>query len=185
MSNFFNLNRRISVRNDAIITIKRALIFTLIILMNACSNSEKCEGDFITFLSSQSEYSTNNILLYGKGWYAQEAGGRWTNGDYSDLLMITRKKNINKLTVVGHYFSQANKKPCIISINDQEIGHLKFIPNQKVHNWTFDLPRGIVKTDRENKVTFKNSGPIFSPKDLGLSEDNRKIKFTLNRIVLK
>lgn len=163
-------------------------ILTLLIVMfisgiqfTACKKEENF--NLRKLMETHSGYKANNVLLFGEGWYGQEPNGRWTKDTLSKIILFTANENVSRLAINGHYFP-AIPKPSSISINGKNLGNIDFVPSQKNHTWTFNVPKDLIKANKSNHIEIRSQTPIMSPKELGSSQDDRKFRFTLNRIIV-
>jgi len=117
-------------------------------------------------------------LLFTEGWAAQESWGIWSNGGRSEFVFnvapnVLTKKYL-KLTIKGKYFNGAEQTK--VSINGESFGAETLV------SANFYIPSDRVINNRVNvNLIHLNHA---SPKELGLSADNRNIKFGLTSLAL-
>lgn len=158
------------------------LFITGLFLIISCQNEpQNLQG----ILKENVGYSSKIMTLYGNGWYDEEPTGRWTEGQESKILFFTDGKPYEFIHVNGTYFGGANDAPYNVLLNDNLIGTMDNLPAGQMH--TFSLPISEhMKKSGANVLIFKTDKPVQSVKAFAPeSNDDRKIKFFLNSLILR
>lgn len=122
---------------------------------------------------------------YGDGWWAQEAEGRWMRSEKADFsialpeVMATGLPNNFLLKLTGDFFV---KTPDSISItvDGDQVSDVKI-----AENGIISVGFNTYKAAGELEVTVRLSVPeLRSPKDLGLSTDDRTLTYFLKSVEL-
>jgi len=157
---------------ESIVVAKRAT-FDVVPTLNTCS--------LVTPVLSVKQTE----LKYGNGWWAQEAEGRWMRSEEANFSIImpefleTGLPNSYLLKLTGDFFSE---KPDSISVtvDGDRVSAVK-ISDDGIISLGFNT----YKAAGELEVTVKLSVPeLRSPKELGLSTDDRTLTYFLKSVEL-
>jgi hypothetical protein len=118
------------------------------------------------------------FVLLSSGWSSQEDWGVWSDGGQSGMVFnvapnLLTKKYL-KLTINGRYFKGSEQTK--VRINGQPFG------TKELAHASFYIPSDMITNNRVSVNLTHTS--IASPKELGLSSDNRHIKFGLTSLAL-
>lgn len=124
-------------------------------------------------------------LTHGNGWWAQEAEGRWMRNEEASLsltlpeTLTTGSPNNYLLELSGVFFS--DKPSAITAIVDGKVAALAEVADEGTITIGFTSSKTAGKID----VALKLSVPkVRSPKDLGLSTDDRTLTYFLKSVEL-
>lgn len=121
----------------------------------------------------------SRYVILKKGWSRQEKWGVWSEGHTSTLEFkispeLQQQKTI-KISLNGRYFNGVENT--VIKINNQTY------KSQSLTNAEFIIPTDTIK-DRIVEIELHHH-TVKSPKELGVSSDDRKLKFGLTSIKLE
>jgi len=124
-------------------------------------------------------------LTHGNGWWAQEAEGRWMRNEEASLsltmpeTLMTGLPSNYILKFSGVFFS--DKPSVITAIIDGKVAALAEVADEGIITIGFTSSKTAGKID----VALKLSVPkVQSPKDLGLSTDDRTLTYFLKSVEL-
>lgn len=124
-------------------------------------------------------------LTHGNGWWAQELEGRWMRNEEASLSLImpetlmTGSPNNYLLELSGVFFSDTPS--AITAIIDGKVAALAEVADEGIITIGFTSSKTAGKID----VVLKLSVPkVQSPKDLGLSTDDRTLTYFLKSVEL-
>jgi len=124
--------------------------------------------------------NTQFTVQYVDGWWAQEAGGRWMKGEEASFeveLQITGKNMLDEdrtLRLIGDFFSE-EPQAITVTINGEAAPLAKLTEGGTIY-----IPVNVSVEAPKIKIALKLSMPnIQSPKDLGLSTDDRSLTYFL------
>jgi len=124
-------------------------------------------------------------LTHGNGWWAQEAEGRWMRNEEASLsltmpeTLMTGLPSNYILKFSGVFFS--DKPSAITAIIDGKVAALAEVADEGIITIGFTSSKTAGKID----VALKLSVPkVQSPKDLGLSTDDRTLTYFLKSVEL-
>lgn len=124
-------------------------------------------------------------LTHGNGWWAQEADGRWMRNEEASLsltmpeTLMTGLPSNYILKLSGVFFS--DKPSAITAIIDGKVAALAEVADEGTITIGFTSSKTAGKID----VALKLSVPkVQSPKDLGLSTDDRTLTYFLKSVEL-
>lgn len=119
-------------------------------------------------------------IKYGDGWWAQESQGRWMRGQEASFnLMLPRSKKANALEkytlrLIGDFFSEI-PQDVEVKINGQ-VEDFATIAKNGVISLPFDAPEDEKSVTVTLELSTENPK---SPKDLGISMDERTLTYFL------
>ncbi|TIX19151.1 MAG: hypothetical protein E5V44_02690 [Mesorhizobium sp.] len=119
------------------------------------------------------------------GWHIPEEWGAWTGEPWATLsLRVPNPGKPAKLRIAGMAFlaPQDPTQTVTISIAGQVIGFLNFTAQQPTTEMAFDIPKAL-SSDNEIVVTLAVA-KSYSPRQLGLSTDDRMLGFGLTDIAV-
>ena len=149
-------------------------------IWNITSSANTCPLDI--------RYTTPGKLeiQYGEGWWAQESEGRWmrnAQASFDVRLPKTTQTGISKdytLKLVGDFFSDEFQTVDIM-IDGQVAGFANV-----AENGTITIPFETSTAAKNVNVTLKLSNPnLKSPKDMGISMDERALTYFLKSAELQ
>lgn len=116
----------------------------------------------------------NNIKISGLS--SVENWGRWSDGDEVKLTFYSPvKDNINaKFNIKPFLNDKINKRKIEIYYKENLIGLWNFELDKDLQDTIVYIPKECIKKNGKVKLKFKIENPV-SPKELGLSEDGRKL----------
>jgi hypothetical protein len=107
--------------------------------------------------------------LSPSGWHDFENWGVWSRGDKSEIALRPQRNKTCDVKLDGRYFSQA--RPSAISLDG------KFL---KIDDGS---PISIAPSDRPVAISLQHQD-VRSPRELGESDDSRRLAFGLSRIIV-
>lgn len=139
------------------------------------------DGVGIFYLNGGNSPPINWEHWNSKQWQIPENWGTWTNGNFSTLKLLAPHEAVNKIKIKLRAFNvpQTSSQNIQIWIDGLLIKNLS-VSSDKGQEFSIDLPRNF-KFNNPMKIEFRNLIP-HSPKELGLSEDARKIAIGLESI---
>jgi Methyltransferase FkbM domain len=142
-------------------------------------------GETITF--SNPTNGENNYLL--DGWSSPEEFGVWSDGNKAAigfrLQFKERKAGDLLLTIEGQAFVSPKHPHVAIEVfaNGSKLGGWPLSFGVKVGELVTRVPRALVPEDGNVTITFIIKDPV-SPKELGLSDDYRRLGLALRKMSL-
>jgi len=138
------------------------------------NNWMKCSELTLEEFNHQTYTLNENVVLSGnknvyqrKGWSDPEEWGTWTEGENAVLIMsIDSVKDLFLHLNINMMF---NNNPIDVYVNNVMIGSYKFVVGDNIVR----IPKDIYP-DKKLKIQFEIKDPQ-SPKDLGYSNDERKL----------
>ncbi len=125
----------------------------------------------------------HEIVLFDAGWSAQEDWGRWTDSANASLVMKVAPGVKGVKLVVSHMFIPANETlDMTILVNGIEV--LSESYTQPISEIDIPLPQEVVNNlANDNIINIELQMPnVKSPKELGLSDDSRKLGVGLKEV---
>ena len=156
-----------------IVSVPQSPIFESVNLLNSCT------------LALPASANTKSTIQYGDGWWAQEAEGRWMKGEDANFEVKQPWTGQNlidgnqTLRLVGNFFS-AKPRAVTVTINGEAAPLAKLTDSGTIY-----IPVNASVDISKIKITLNLSMPnIQSPKDLGLSTDDRSLTYFLKSVAL-
>lgn len=117
---------------------------------------------------------------FKEGWSTKEITGlQWSEGESSMIILYEDKLSNRKRKIIleGQYFSLQRLSQLLL--NNELIGEIEFDEN---NNSQFDI---VLKDDLQPDTLLFKHFDIKSPSDLGVSEDKRRLKLSINTITIQ
>lgn len=127
----------------------------------------------------------NSSKLFSSGWSVQEDWGRWSEGLQSTLIFTTDYSPSSDLKIIfsSRIFAPKENLSFIIVVNENTT--YKFSLQNGEQKFSIMVPKEVVKkTNGELRILFIIDNPS-SPKQIGYSEDVRKIGIGLESILIE
>jgi len=121
-----------------------------------------------------------NIPQFISGWSIKEPTGvQWSEGENSMIVLYEDKLTSRKRNLIleGQYFYPQRFSQ--LFLNNELIGEIKLDNNNKT---SFNL---LLKDNLQPDTLLFRHYDIKSPSDLGMSEDKRMLKLSINAITLQ
>ena len=129
--------------------------------------------------------NTKSTIQYGDGWWAQEAEGRWMKGEDASFEIKGPATGRNlldgdqTLRLVGKFFS-TKPRAVTVTVNGEAAPLAKLTDSGTIY-----IPVNASMDISKIKITLNLSMPnIQSPKDLGLSTDDRSLTYFLKSVAI-
>lgn len=145
-----------------------------------CFNAFLLFGIILLFACQNTLQYEPNTPQLTEGWSIKEPSGtQWSEGTTSTIVLYEDKlENKNRqLILTGQYFQK--KRPSQLFLNNKLIGEINFDANKEIR---FDI---LLEDNTKADALVLKHFDIQSPFDLGISEDKRSIKLSINSITLK
>jgi hypothetical protein len=140
-------------------------------------------GDTIDF-SREGE----SDAVVGNGWAGQEDKFRWTLGTRAEIRFILRPSPAERfvLRFAGSAFLSASRpqQSVVVLVNDRETARFTFQAGEKPPDMTVPVEASRLGPDRQVSITLLINDPR-SPKELGLSGDDRALGILLQSISIE
>ncbi|GAA3402992.1 DUF7024 domain-containing protein [Paenibacillus hodogayensis] len=131
-------------------------------------------GETVDFGSGLS--GKESIKFLGTGWSHMEEWGTWTDGEWANVFFVMNKDAINAdqvLTINATAFSKQGPRKINIFINQKLLQEISVEPEIQ-QELKVKIPKNFIEADGFLHLQFQ-SKDLVSPKQLGISEDNRLI----------
>lgn len=125
----------------------------------------------------------NSILVKGQGWGGAEKWGSWTVGKTATLLIPARTlEQVARLTLNTRAFlpNPDGKLNVSILVDGKMVGTTNYSSDSRSKKISFELPDGISGQDNGIIVIEIQIDRPQSPRELGMSEDGRKLGIGVN-----
>jgi len=145
------------------------------------------------FLNFYDFSSASNQVLLHEGWFPPEPWGVWSDGTQKALLFlpIPIKQTDDDLILRASFHAFVSntfpEKKINIFMNSQQVDSVTFHYGMDYYNWQYQIQSGTMTDRSKIELSFEVDKPM-SPKEIGLSEDTRKLgiglrncRFHLNR----
>lgn len=130
----------------------------------------------------------NGESYFYRGWYGREAWGTWSMGKESQLYLTIPKSSNEKyrMTINARAFILPTNpgKQILVYLNNRKIALWEYHYGQVDINKDILFSKNILQKDGILNIKFVYNN-IESPKQAGLSEDDRKLSFGLTDLVIR
>ena len=142
------------------------------------SSNEYSLGEKIRFSNL---YSLDKISR--KGWYAQEDWGMWSEYPLCELGFLLNEEPKDDLIVELELNAFNNLKKVEFYVNENFISTITV--KNSVSTYKVKIPHEFMYNSKFVNLSFKITDELLSPKDLGMSEDIRKLGIGIYSIIIK
>lgn len=128
--------------------------------------------------------NASGVAMLGDGWSAPESWGTWSDGNQADLKLVKSGEPISSiaLTFVDFPAEGGASRGMSVTVNDLE-ATVTVNNDNKQKTLLLHVPE-MLRTERILNILIRFDRPT-SPKELGLSDDGRRLAMGLQSLVIK
>ena len=152
----------------------------LLLILTGCGSSNDSAKSGISIKAGEA-ISFSQDITGGKedGWSLPDSGGTWSQSKRATLKLNYGSEFANgmnlSLKTMGFVSNKEQATRVVISANGVEVKKIDFSSNQPNADISLNIPKEILSSNKSQLVLSFDTPSAVSPKDLGLSEDVRKL----------